>query len=157
MSHSKMLVKRAFDPFLKWIFHTLKSAKDDNMYVAFPKIVTTISSALHNMLFILQEMEDLKTCSAAEGIHDECPHFLSYTNESIIVKKELDICPTFLRAQLYKSEFGVDGFYVKNYTDQEILKACGDCVNRAYCEDGLKVIGIVTYEDPLDAQHEHQG
>lgn len=142
-SHTKTLVKKAFAPFLLWIFDTIANTGKDNMYVAFPKIVTTISSSLHNILFILQEIESIK-----DHATDSSKHFLSYTEETETVRSITKSCPMQIRAKLYKTAFNLESFHIKNYAGDAYDNGCGSCSNHPTCE-AFTVLGVGSYK----AQH----
>lgn len=144
-SHTKTLVKKAFAPFLLWIFDTIANTDKDNMYVAFPKIVTTISASLHNILFILQEIESIKANAG-----DSSKHFLSYTEETEAVRSVVNSCPMQIRAKLYKAAFGSDSFNIKNYAGDAYDNGCGACSNHPTCE-AFTVLNVDAYDDPHTA------
>ncbi len=144
-SHAKFIVRKAFVPYIEFIFDTIKKCESDNMYIAFPKIVTAISGALHNMLFILQEMEDLKKCEDIS--HKDCSHFLSYTSESKDIQNTIESCPTFTRASLYKKVYNTSNFIVKNYTHDDVYKNCQSCIHSA-SQEGIKISKVEECIDP---------
>ncbi len=144
-SHAKLIVKKAFVPYMEYIFKVIKGCEAETMYTAFPKIVIAISGALHNMLFILQEMEDLKKCS--DQSHMNCEHFLSYTPESRLIHELVKTCPTFTRASIYKKVYHTDKFFIKNYTHADVYKDCKTCINLA-SKDGIVISKVEECMDP---------
>lgn len=123
----------AFKPFVDNILATIKECRNDTMYIAFPKVVTSISTALSNLLCILQEIEVLRTLPT----HDD---FLSYTYGAIDVKERMNICPLLERANLYRSKFGVTTFAIKNYTKDQIPQGLID----DFCLEGFVIQGKIS-------------
>jgi hypothetical protein len=106
------LVAKAHLPFSEHVFATIAESKDSNMYVAFPKIVNAISNSLHNLLFILHEVENLKK--------QDGNAFLSLTEEILEIREQRGIFPLCDRAKLYREEYNVQDFLVKNYTGKPV-------------------------------------
>jgi hypothetical protein len=114
--HTKTTVKKAYSVFIDYIFKVIGDTENESMYVAFPKIVTAISNSLHNLLFILHEVEHLKS--------KDGNYFLSFTDEAEEIITRLGTCPLILRAKLYSEMFGVTSFAVKNYSCIELDQSC---------------------------------
>lgn len=128
--HSKTTVKKAYSVFIDYIYQVIDESKTESMYVAFPKIVTAISNSLHNLLFILHEVEHLR-----KGMGE---NFLSFTDEAEDIIKKLGICPLITRANVYRSVFGVAEFKIKNYSSIEIDQSCVEY----FISQGFKLTGV---------------
>lgn len=130
------LVMRAHAPFSENVFDVIAGSSNNTMYIAFPKIVTAISNMLHNLLFILHEVENLK--------HDDGDHndFLSMTQEVLEIWRITGVCPLQTRAKLYSETFAVNVFGLKNYSGQPIDPTCFELLG----EVGITIRGV----DDLD-------
>jgi len=124
-SHSKSshAIRKAYGLYHEYLLKLLLGCRGDSMYVAFPKIVNAISNCLHNLLFILHEVENLKKGNA----------FLSYTLEVDELIDALGHCPLTYRAKLYHETFGIDQFVIKNYTSGEVNDFCIDWIYKEGC------------------------
>lgn len=109
----KDTIKKANGIYHQQIGASISNAFDNSIYTAFPLIVTAISSALHNLLFMLQECEYLlksKTKSHA---------FLSVhtsTTEAIL-GDDMTHNAIIERAIAYREAYGVESFEIKSYED----------------------------------------
>lgn len=129
-----MLITKAHAPFSLHVFDVIAETRDQTMYLAFPRIVNAISNHLHNLLFILHEVENLKK----ENGND----FLSMTEEVVQIWKETGACALVARAVLYREAFNVHDFAVKNYSGEPIDPACFELLH----EVGINVKAV----DDLD-------
>jgi hypothetical protein len=128
--HSMTLIGRAHNPFVENVFAEILSCSTESMYTAFPNICAAISNSLHNLLFILHEVENLK--------HQEDYGFLSMTEEVVDIWAKTGTCLLADRAVFYKDIFGVDTFYLKNYSGKPISPLCYDIME----EVGIIIKGV---------------
>jgi hypothetical protein len=108
------IINTAHTAFVNEVLRVIDGCGDDTMYIAFPKIVSAISSSLHNLLFILHEVEKLN--------NKKGHYFLSLTDEILALTKNSKSNPLVDRAVMYQDTFGVSKFVLKNYTNSELSK-----------------------------------
>lgn len=100
----------AISPYLKLFFDDIENIKNDSMYVGFPKIVSSLSKVLLNILAILNEMEHIKSSLP----------FLIYSPMTKEIYSRFKENCLLERAKIYKNKNGNSTFLIKNYTDLEI-------------------------------------
>lgn len=130
-----LLIQKAHQPYIENFYTEVRGCKNDTMYLAFPKMVTTISNNLHNLLLILHEVDNLV-----------CEHqapFLSFTDEVFPIWDRTGVCPLQTRSQLYYKEFDVNEFHLKNYRGVPVPQACFENLGKV----GIKIIGIDDLDD----------
>lgn len=101
-------VMAAHSVFVDYIARVCIECANDTMYTAFPKIVLAVSNSLHNLLFVLHEMEHVKAGK-------EC--FLSLTDTALDILDVTGVDVLEERAKLYRDAFSVREFRVKDYTE----------------------------------------
>ena len=129
-SPTTAVIMKAHRPFIDHIFDVIMKSRGLSMYLAFPKIVTAISNCLHNLLFILHEVEKLKK--------RENENFLSMTQEIFEIWGVTGVCPLQTRAALYSKEFDVKEFFIKNYSGRQVEPLCFDLMGQV----GITIKGI---------------
>jgi hypothetical protein len=133
-SPTTQLIAKAHFPYTNNVFDVISSCREQTMYLAFPRIVNAISNSLHNLLFILHEVENLKK--------EDGHNFLSMTEEVIEIWNATGVCPLQTRAALYYVTFNAYEFSIKNYSGVPINPECIEL---------LTAVGIVVKSvDALD-------
>lgn len=127
--------------FIDFIFHISRQNVGNNIAVAFPLIVRSISDSLHNLLFQLHEIEFLRDNST--GIP-----FISYSNECKRIITALGVFPVLHRAEIYREAFGQSSFNIKNYSDEPIEL---ECINKL-TENGISVNCVEAADDKYQAE-----
>jgi len=141
-SPTTALIMKAHRPFIEHIFDTIGKSRDLSMYLAFPRIVNAISNCLHNLLFILHEVENLKK---AQG-----ENFLSMTQEIFEIWGVTGVCPLQTRAELYSKAFSVNEFFIKNYSGRQVEPLCFELMGQV----GVTIKGINDH-DNFDHHNAH--
>lgn len=129
-SPTTALIMKAHRPFIDHIFDMIVKSRQLSMYLAFPKIVAVISNCLHNLLFILHEVEKLKK--------NEGENFLSMTHEIFEIWDITGVCPLQTRAALYRKEFAVNEFFIKNYSGRKVEPQCFELMS----DVGVTIKGV---------------
>lgn len=129
-----ILIQKAHTPYIEQLYAEIRDCVNDTMYIAFPKLVTIISNNLHNLLLILHEVDNLV-------MKNESP-FLSFTDEVFPIWDRTGVCPLQTRSQLYRNEYDISEFVLKNYRGIPVPPACFENLAKV----GITINGI----DDLD-------
>lgn len=108
---TREILKSANSLYHKQVFASIGEVEGETIYMSFPRIVSAISTTLHNLLLMLQECEYLLNSDTMSRA------FISYSPTVLDNKQNVPSAQDILveKAKSYKSAFGVDSFEVKSY------------------------------------------